>query len=88
MKKGLQEYYKPNNRLPERVIIYQGGVGEGNIGHVKGQELTQVKQAKSTFPNEADIKMAFMIVSKELDAIAGERYENPPQGTIVDSTIT
>ncbi|KAI1284926.1 Piwi-like protein 1 [Halotydeus destructor] len=90
---GLQEYYKINKVLPDRVIIYRDGVSEGQIPHVFNFEVTQVRNALSAIAQAEKIKLTFIIVTKRIGArffAKGQppNLENPMPGTIVDTVVT
>lgn len=42
---GLKKYEKVNGRLPDRIILYRDGVGDGHIPVVCSEELPQVRKA-------------------------------------------
>lgn len=91
---GLKRYYDLNKKLPQRLVIYRDGVGEGDIEHVFTYELGQIEDAiKNIGDAAAGIKLSFVIVTKRVNARffakVGERqYENPMPGTVVDTTVT
>lgn len=90
---AIKKYYDLNKALPDRVVIYRDGVGEGQIEHVYEYEVGQIKKVFSDLgPSAANIKLAFIIVTKRINARFFEKinnhYENPQPGTIVDNTVT
>lgn len=42
---ALTKFHERNNRLPETVIVYRDGVGDGQLDMVLEQEITQFKAA-------------------------------------------
>ncbi|XP_054155822.1 piwi-like protein 1 [Oppia nitens] len=91
---GLKRYYEINKKLPQRLIIYRDGVGEGDIQYVYEYELKQIEEAIQKIGSAAaGIKLAFVIVTKRINTRImqklGERqFDNPFPGTIVDTCVT
>lgn len=94
---GLKEYRNLNGRLPDRLIVYRDGVGEGQISHVYNFEVAQIRDAVQAMVEQDQatnqIKWAFIIVTKRINAKffykRDDRYmENPPPGTVIDSVVT
>ncbi|XP_050295935.1 piwi-like protein Siwi [Anthonomus grandis grandis] len=80
--------------LPDRIIIYRDGVGDGQIPYVKEHEVDLIKQKLAELYTDQPLKMAFIIVSKRINtkifrSQAGPKNDfNPPPGTVVDDVIT
>lgn len=92
MTAALRKYNEVNQCLPEKIIIYRDGVGDGQLNEVKTVELEQIKQAvKSVNPNY-DPKLAMIVVKKRIStrlfAEHGGQYANPPPGSVVDTSVT
>jgi len=90
---GLQAYHKFNGKLPERIVIYRDGVSEGQIEHVYDYEMVQIKEAIKKIAGEEQVKLAFCIVTKRVNARFMERLDerntgNPSPGTIIDTIVT
>lgn len=81
---------KYNGTLPKKIIIYRGGVGDGDIKYVRDVEVANLEQKLKNFYEKAEqpLEMAFMIVTKKINARIFEGDRNPNCGTVVDSTIT
>ncbi|XP_066143660.1 piwi-like protein Siwi [Euwallacea fornicatus] len=84
-----------NRLIPERIIIYRDGVGDGQIPYVKEHEVELIKtKLKAEYYKDTPLKMAFIIVSKRINtkifrSQGSHRNDyNPPPGTIVDDVIT
>jgi len=92
MLQALEAYRKLNGSLPERVIIYRDGVGEGQIEHVYKNELQSIREkiTAAQGPNPAaKIRLTMIIVNKRIGARfymrgADNRFMNPPPGTVID----
>jgi len=98
MVQALKTYYKTHDTLPERIFMYRDGVGDGQIQYVHQQEVARleekIKEIYSKVKATAGVtpKFTFIIVNKRLNtrifAKQGNRFQNPPSGTVVDNTIT
>ena len=42
---ALKKFHERNNRIPDTVIVYRDGVGDGQLDHVLDQEVKQFKAA-------------------------------------------
>ena len=79
------------NSLPERIIIYRDGVGEGQVAHVFNTELKEISAKIKAV--DSRIRLVMIIVNKRIGArfymrAANERFINPPPGTVIDSGVT
>jgi aubergine-like protein len=68
---ALLKWHETNQKLPNRVLIYRDGCGDGQIKNVVNTEVDLVKKAFAKVGaklNEADYspKMAFTIVTKRV----------------------
>ncbi|KAH8379868.1 hypothetical protein KR009_007745 [Drosophila setifemur] len=84
---ALKLYKKRNGFLPESVIIYRDGVGDGQLNVCSKYEIPQFEAVC-----ESRIKISFIVVQKRINTriFAGidNQLENPLPGTIVDKHIT
>ncbi|RWS19631.1 piwi-like protein 1, partial [Leptotrombidium deliense] len=93
-RESLRKYREYNNgAIPDRVIIYRDGVGDGMITHVFDYELQQMRQTMREFCPTNTPKLVFVIVTKRVNARIFRRtgeteFANPPPGTVVDTVIT
>lgn len=91
MSDALRAYFNKNKKLPDRIIVFRDGVGEGQISAVETHEALQIHEAVSKFP---DYKpgLAIIVVSKRIRtrifARSGPNLENAPPGSVVDYAIT
>lgn len=89
----MKEYASLNGKLPDRLIVYRDGVGEGQIAYVYDFEMAQIKSALDKLIEPGKIKWSFIIVTKRVNArffqkIDAKTIENPPPGTVVDTVVT
>ena len=54
--RAIMEYNARNRELPERIIIYRDGVGDGQLQYIHEHELPQIK----TFIGRANILTFFL----------------------------
>lgn len=87
---GNYRYREKYSALPKKIIIYRGGVGDGDIKYVRDVEVANLEQKlKGMYEKEGQkLEMAFMIVTKKINARIFEEDRNPICGTVVDSCIT
>jgi len=92
MTAALRKFNEINGALPERIIIYRDGVGDGMLRDVKDYELPQINSAIQEISGGYAPKMAFVVVKKRIStrlfAASGSGLSNPPPGTVVDDTVT
>ncbi len=96
--RSLETYVSHNGTLPDKVIIYRDGVGDGRMEHTRRHELGPLKEAVfKDFESDGGApyrpQVSMVIVSKRISTrllaigAKGEKV-NPPPGTAVDHTIT
>ncbi|CAH2076435.1 unnamed protein product, partial [Iphiclides podalirius] len=89
---ALRKYRERNGTLPSRIFIYRDGVGDGQIPYVHSHEVTEIKKKLNEIYGGAEVKMAFIIVSKRINTRifvnTGRSGENPKPGTIIDDVVT
>jgi aubergine-like protein len=94
MQKALLAYRDQHGYLPARIIFYRDGVGDGQIQQIKEYEVEEIKKIfAKMYPENQPPQFLFTIVCKRINTRifsgkARQEYENPPPGTVVDSTIT
>eukprot|EP01133_Synstelium_polycarpum_P006537 gene6537-7571_t len=86
---ALQAYYKKNNRLPEVVIVYRDGVGDGMLNLVRTYEVAAIKEAFAATPSIYGVKpkLLYSIVKKSTNTRffdISKGYDNPLPGTLID----
>lgn len=93
MKAALSKYHEVNQCLPDRVVVFRDGVGDGQISTVQEFEVSQMKEAFSMFGESYSPKMVVVVVQKRISTRIFQRgtakgLGNPPPGTVVDHTFT
>lgn len=84
---ALQMYKNIHKCLPERIVMYRDGVGEGQIATVEAQEVNPIiKTLERIYASEkATPKFAYIIVNKRVNARffkkTGHNFVNPRPGT-------
>lgn len=88
--KALKEYQKNTGTLPERVVVYRDGVGDGQIAQTKNMEVAKIRESFKEVG--CDPKFTYIIVSKRVNTrfykMDGNNAVNPPSGSIFDDVVT
>lgn len=92
MEDALKHYFKVNNFLPDRVIIYRDGVGDGMLQLVADHEISQLHDAFAKMGPTYKPRLAVVVVKKRIHTRIfaqgqGGTLANPQPGTVVDSDI-
>nr|AJW77406.1 piwi-like protein 2 [Alitta virens] len=88
---ALHKYHRENHSMPDKIIMYRDGVGDGALPVVAGYEVPQMQSVFPSFQEGYQPKFAMIVVQKRINQriMAIRRgLENPMPGTIVDTTIT
>ncbi|XP_013136803.1 PREDICTED: protein aubergine-like, partial [Papilio polytes] len=88
---ALRKFRERNGTLPSRIFIYRDGVGDGQIPYVHTHEVCEIKKKLNEIYGGAEVKMAFIIVSKRINTrifLNNGRGENPRPGTVIDDVVT
>jgi aubergine-like protein len=86
---ALHKYKDFNNgALPQRIVIYRDGVGEGDIPYVYEHEVELLKRELNKMYGGQPFRMAFIIVTKRINTRLFLNDDNPPSGTVADNCIT
>ena len=86
---ALQKYRDFNGgALPQRIVIYRDGVGEGDINTVCTLEVGNLNSHLKWMYGEQPVKMAFIIVTKRINTRLFLNGGNPPPGTVADDCVT
>lgn len=85
-------YETENGKLPDSIIIYRDGVGDGQLGLLAEYEIPQFEAAcRRSFPKHL-LRVTYIVVQKRINTryftTNGVEKENPLPGTIIDNTIT
>lgn len=72
IRQAIIRYYRRNEALPETIIFYRDGVGEGQIETIAKQEVKAIKEEIDNFIQEQKIpkykpKFAEIIVTKKVN---------------------
>ncbi|CAH1795347.1 unnamed protein product [Owenia fusiformis] len=89
---ALRKYHEVNHSLPERIVLFRDGVGDGQLDIVGGYEVSQLAECFPVFGEEYQPKLTVVIVQKRINtrmfAIQGRNFENAPPGTVLDHSVT
>ncbi|KAJ8714986.1 hypothetical protein PYW08_004967 [Mythimna loreyi] len=89
---SLKHYLSVNGALPDRIIIYRDGVGDGELKVLQQYEIPQMKICLSVLGGEYKPALTYIVVQKRINTRifmkAGSGYENPNPGTVVDHGVT
>ena len=90
MMKALRKYQDCNGgTLPQRIILYRDGVGEGQVPFVISTELDLVKSKLAQAYGQNEPKFTFIIVTKRINTrLFTDAMRNPPPGCVVDDVVT
>ena len=59
--------FKMNHALPERIVVYRDGVGDGQLTTVAGYEVQQLSECFGLFGEKYEPKMAVVVVQKRIN---------------------
>ncbi|CAG9764075.1 unnamed protein product [Ceutorhynchus assimilis] len=92
---ACKRFQQINKVIPDRIVVYRDGVGDGQIQYVKEYEVEMIKtRLAEELYKEVPLQMAVIIVSKRINtkifrSQASQRNDfNVPPGTVVDDVIT
>ncbi|KAL3877253.1 hypothetical protein ACJMK2_034986 [Sinanodonta woodiana] len=89
---SIRKYHEVNHNLPQKIIVFRDGVGDGQLNIVAGYEVEQLKTCFTNFGEDYNPTMAVVIVQKRINTRiflkTSREMQNPPPGTVVDHTIT
>lgn len=92
MQKALEVYKDTCGELPEKIIFYRDGVGEGQIQYVQKKEIEPLLIKLQHLYEEKEIQLVYIIVNKRTNTRmfkpSGSTFINPKPGTVVDRKIT
>lgn len=90
MTKALHEYEAEHGCLPEKILFYRDGVGDGQIHYVAQHELEHLMKIlqQQYRQHSKELKLCFIIVNKRLNTRIFKQDKNPVPGTVVDNIIT
>ncbi|CAJ0946410.1 unnamed protein product [Ranitomeya imitator] len=89
---AIEKWQKTNNDLPNRIIIYRDGVGDGQLQMLFDYEIPQLLSLFKEPPATYNPKVTVVVVRKRCTTrffTQSQRgFQNPPLGTIIDSEVT
>ncbi|TEA34660.1 hypothetical protein DBR06_SOUSAS23810011, partial [Sousa chinensis] len=89
---ALNRWYKHNQGLPGRIIVYRDGVGDGQLRTLIEYEVPQLLSSVTEASSNTSPKLSVIVVRKKCMPRflmeTGRTLQNPPLGTIVDSGAT
>lgn len=93
LEKSLRAYQKLNGVLPQKIIIFRDGVGDGQLRMCSEYEIPQLQEACKLVEPSYCPELAFIVVQKRINTrmfrIDGQsNLDNPNPGTVLDHTIT
>lgn len=92
MKKALEIYRDTCGSLPEKILFYRDGVGDGQIQYVMKQEVDPLLAKLKEIYGDVEPKLAYIIVNKRTNTRvfkkSGSTVINVKPGTVVDREIT
>lgn len=88
---ALTKFHEVNHSLPDKILVFRDGVGDGQLNTVADYEVSQLRTCFTSF-GEYSPKLSFVVVQKRINTRIflnkGRQMENPPSGTVADHTIT
>ncbi|KAL0871086.1 hypothetical protein ABMA27_004891 [Loxostege sticticalis] len=89
---SLKHYLRTNGKLPDRIIMYRDGVGDGQLKLVKEYEIPQMEICFSLVGETYKPTLTYVVVQKRINTRifmkSHKGYDNPYPGTVVDHDIT
>ncbi|KAH8341382.1 hypothetical protein KR059_005676 [Drosophila kikkawai] len=89
---ALKAYREHHGTLPERILFFRDGVGDGQLHQVVNAEVKFLKEKLDEIYKSAGMqdgcRMAFMVVAKRINTRYFSNKRNPVPGTVVDDVIT
>ncbi|XP_055684143.1 protein argonaute-3 [Lutzomyia longipalpis] len=93
IKEALIAYRQGNGCLPERIVIFRDGIGDGQLPLCENFEVPQlIEAAKSLYPANGEPKLTYVVTQKRINTRffrqSGGKIDNPAPGTVVDHSVT
>nr|XP_017099031.2 LOW QUALITY PROTEIN: protein aubergine [Drosophila bipectinata] len=89
---ALKAYREHHGSLPERILFFRDGVGDGQLYQVVNTEVKFLKakldEIYKSAGKEDGCRMAFIVVAKRINTRYFMNKRNPVPGTVVDDVIT
>ena len=89
---ALKAYFKINKYLPDQIIFYRDGVGQGQILHIIKSEIPEIKRAflrinLNYFPKFCEILITKRINDRFFLRNQQGEFKNPISGTLVHKDV-
>ncbi|XP_013180171.1 PREDICTED: protein argonaute-3 [Papilio xuthus] len=89
---ALKHYLRVNGRLPDRIIIYRDGVGDGQLKLLQDYEIPQMQICFSILGTAYKPSLTYVVVQKRINTRIFMKtrngFENPFPGTVLDHCVT
>ncbi|KAH8377461.1 hypothetical protein KR093_005619, partial [Drosophila rubida] len=89
---ALKAYRAHHGTLPERILFFRDGVGDGQLYQVFNSEVKFLKNQLDSIYKSAGIEqgcsLAFIVVTKGINTRYFANKRNPEPGTVIDDVIT
>ncbi|XP_036885668.1 piwi-like protein 4 [Sturnira hondurensis] len=89
---ALNKWYKYNQDLPARIVVYRDGVGNGQLKALIEYEVPQLLSSVTEARSSTSSKLSVIVVRKKcmprFFVEMNHTLQNPPLGTVVDSEAT
>ncbi|EFN87544.1 piwi-like protein Ago3 [Harpegnathos saltator] len=89
---AVNAYRRHNQVLPERIIIYRDGVGDGDLDYVVRYEVRQLIETFNRIEPNYKPQLSVIVVQKRINTRlfieSNGNLGNPEVGTVIDSCIT
>lgn len=90
--KAIKQYHTEHGSLPDRILIYRDGVGEGQTDYVYQHETkVLISRLNEVYKKAGNLtyRLAFTIVSKRINSRFFKKGGmNPDPGTVIDDVVT
>lgn len=87
--KACKKYHQTSKVLPDKILIFRDGVGDGQLRYVFEHEVENIKaKLAELYGGAENVKIAFVVVSKRINTRIFCGNQNPQPGTVVDDIIT
>uniref|UniRef100_T1GRB8 Piwi domain-containing protein n=1 Tax=Megaselia scalaris TaxID=36166 RepID=T1GRB8_MEGSC len=86
---AIRRYKVEHKDLPNRIILYRDGIGEGALTQLMEVEVkTLVEQLRASYEKSKKISSLLTLSKKINSRLFASNGRNPPPGTVVDDVIT
>lgn len=90
---ALRKYHEENHSLPEKIIVFRDGVGDGQLSIVANYEVKQLQECFPLLGESYEPKLSVIVVQKRISqrifAVQGSgNLDNPKPGSVLDHSIT